>query len=555
MSTGRLFTIIIVILALSGCGRADQTVSDSASVPTSKPTAELPSTAADTAVPESTAAQDEVVTPKEIPTEESSIEPKPGVEENALLPEPTLFDTSWHDKEIFRAGLIETEQAVLDTSRGASVYHMELTIDEPTSVDGQMQVHVTNQEENPLQDIYFHLFPDQLGGSITVSEVTVNGAAVQPEIQETALRVPLASALEPGQSAVVQMDFVTTVPPEEESTKYNILAFNDDILALAHFYPMIAVHDDQGWHTEPTPPHGDETYADMSHFLVRVTAPQEQVIVASGVEVDRSAAGPMQTVTIAAGPVRDFYLVMSDRYGVISDSVGPVQVNSYAPQELLDGAEFALNAATESLRSFNIRYGPYPYSELDIVSTPTQALGVEYPGIFANALRIYDLSLESSSGLPNAALLESVTAHETAHQWFYNLVGNDQLNEPWLDEATAQYATWMYYVDRYGEQNADGYYQSLLGRWERTGFADIPIGMPAEDYDGQEYGAIVYGRGPIFLDELAQEMGQETFDTFLREYSKTFRWEIATSEDFQALAEQHCQCDLSAMFDEAVYAN
>jgi aminopeptidase N len=207
------------------------------------------------------------------------------------------------------------------------------------------------------------------------------------------------------------------------------------------------------------------------------------------------------------------------------------------------------------LTSFNERYGPYPYSELDIVSTPTQALGVEYPGIFANALRIYDLSAGTASGLPNAAYLESVTAHETAHQWFYNLVGNDQLNEPWLDEATAQYATWMYYVDRYGEQNADGYYQSLLGRWERTEFADIPIGMPAEDYDGQEYGSIVYGRGPIFLDELAQEMGQETFDAFMRDYSETYRWEIATSEDFQALAEQHCQCDLAAMFDEAVYAN
>ena len=79
--------------------------------------------------------------------------------------------------------------------------------------------------------------------------------------------------------------------------------------------------------------------------------------------------------------------------------------------------------------------------------------------------------------------------------------------------------------------------------------------MPTEDYNGQEYGAIVYGRGPIFLNELAQEMDQDTFDAFLRDYVETFSWQIASSEDFQDLAEQHCQCDLSPLFDEAVYAN
>ena len=431
---------------------------------------------------------------------------------------------------------------------------MKLAIDEPTAVSGQMQVHYTNQEEIPLDEIYFHLFPNHLGGSITVSDVSVNGQAVQPEIEETVLRVPLETALDPGQATVVQMEFMTTVPTEEESTKYNLLAYTEDILALPHFYPMIAAYDDQGWHTEPSPPFGDETYADMSHYLLQLTAPAEQVVVSTGVEIDHSETGSTQTITIAAGPVRDFFLAMSDRYGVVSDNVGPVQINSYAPLEFLDGAELALDATAHALRSFSERFGPYPYNELDIVSTPFLALGVEYPGIFANTLRIYDLSSASASGTPNAILLESTSAHEMAHQWFYNLVGSDQLNEPWLDEATAQYATWMYYIDRYGEQNAEGFYESLQGRWARNEFADIPIGMPVEAYSGADYGAIVYGRGPIFLDELAQEMGQETFDAFFRDYNESFRWQIATSEEFQALAEQHCQCDLSPLFDEAVYA-
>ena len=31
--------------------------------------------------------------------------------------------------------------------------------------------------------------------------------------------------------------------------------------------------------------------------------------------------------------------------------------------------------------------------------------------------------------------------HETAHQWFYSLVGNDQARDPWLDESLTQWAT------------------------------------------------------------------------------------------------------------------
>ena len=33
-----------------------------------------------------------------------------------------------------------------------------------------------------------------------------------------------------------------------------------------------------------------------------------------------------------------------------------------------------------------------------------------------------------------------VVHHETAHQWFYSLVGNDQALDPWLDEALATWA-------------------------------------------------------------------------------------------------------------------
>ncbi|MBC8253597.1 MAG: caspase family protein, partial [Ardenticatenia bacterium] len=254
----------------------------------------------------------------------------------------------------------------------------------------------------------------------------------------------------------------------------------------------------------------------------------------------------------AAGPARDFYLAASENYTVVSKTVGETTVNSHAFTARADEAELALQFATDALRSFNQRFGVYPYTEFDIVSTPMQALGMEYPGIVAVALNLYDPN-EQAAGLPFPIALESTVAHEVAHQWFYNAVGNDQVDEPWLDEAIVQYLTGLYYADTYGEGAARDYRSSWDSRWDRVGRADIPIGVPVGAYADKEYGAIVYGRGPLFIAALAEEMGQEPFDEFLRDYYESHKWGIGTSDTFRQLAEQHCQCDLTALFEEWVY--
>jgi aminopeptidase N len=268
--------------------------------------------------------------------------------------------------------------------------------------------------------------------------------------------------------------------------------------------------------------------------------------------MERVSQDDRQVVTIAAGPMRDFYLAASERYAVTSRTVGQTQVNSYAPAELMEGAEAVLDDAGQALESFNEHFGPYPFTEFDLVSTTTFALGVEYPGIVAILVDLYQQT-ENQNGTPPNGLLESVVAHEVAHQWFYSTVGNDQVDEPWVDEAMAQYATLLYYADIYGPSGAAGFQSSLERRWERVNREDIPIGLPVRAYTPQEYGAIVYGRGPLFIETLAETMGEEAFAAFLRDYYQTFQWDIATGKSFQALAEQHCECDLTDLFQTWVY--
>jgi aminopeptidase N len=324
-------------------------------------------------------------------------------------------------------------------------------------------------------------------------------------------------------------------------------------MALSHFYPMVAVYDENGWNTTLPSEQGDPTYGDAALYRVTVTTDDDQVVAGSGIALNQFAADGRQTIELAIGPARDFYLAVSPRYEVFSRTVGETTINSYAPAEFMTGAENAADFAADALRIFNERFGPYPYTEFDIVSTPTLALGIEYPGIIALTLREYDPDERINPSIPNEVYMETTTAHEVAHQWFYNMVGNDQIQEPWLDEAVTQYATYLYYLDMYGEGAADSYKDSWNGRFVRVDNEPIPIGLPVSAYEGAEYSAIVYGRGPLFVEALAEEMGQETLDAFLADYVIQNRWDIATTESFRQLAESHCSCDLEYLFTEWVY--
>ncbi len=330
---------------------------------------------------------------------------------------------------------------------------------------------------------------------------------------------------------------------------YGIYVYLDDILALDSFFPIIPVYNDEGWNVQNPPRNADMIFTDAAFFEVQVDAPQDLVLVASGVQVNEKDEGDRKVVTFDAGPERDFYLAASPRFVSESQTVGGTKVTSYYPPESEEMGQLVLKTAAKALEVFSQDLGEYPYAELDLVSTPMQAGGMEYSGAAAMALYLYDSS-GSISGMPNSVFLESATAHEVAHQWFFDQVMNDQVDEPWLDEGFAQYSTYLYFRDIYDQSAADAYSQSWEDRWARISLKDIPIGLPAADYLSIQYSPIIYGRAPIFIRELEETMGTKTFDDFLRNYIATNRWQVVNSQEFKSLAEQACSCNLDALFTE-----
>ena len=61
---------------------------------------------------------------------------------------------SWEDREIYRAGLIEEAQGVLDELPGASIYHIEFSIsDDKLRLEGHEAVKYTNRESEALEEV------------------------------------------------------------------------------------------------------------------------------------------------------------------------------------------------------------------------------------------------------------------------------------------------------------------------------------------------------------------------------------------------------------------
>ena len=143
-------------------------------------------------------------------------------------------------------------------------------------IRGAWEIKVNN-ERDILDDIYLRLYPNAEHyeeGETRIDAVTVDGDAVDfifEDVSRTVLQVLLSTPLPPDSRTVLQIDFSVTVPRRSDRFGYD-----QGVMSLGHWYPMLAVYDDEGWNIEVAPPMGDVVYTDASFYIVRVTAPAKQ---------------------------------------------------------------------------------------------------------------------------------------------------------------------------------------------------------------------------------------------------------------------------------------
>lgn len=286
-------------------------------------------------------------------------------------------------------------------------------------------------------------------------------------------------------------------------------------------------------------------FSPCGSYEMTLSAPEDYMVISTGSEA-QSADG---TWTLKADNVRDFAVIAGNGFEKLSGKAGNITVNSWyysgSERDKKQG-EVSLKAAIDAVNAFCDAWGEYPYDTLDVVQTPYNAGGMEYPGL----VRIAEMYADLIEAEGDESLRLDV-AHEVAHEWFYAVVGNDQYREAWLDESFAVYGEFVYQLYT-GESETD--VQARVDSLDcsiKQKYIDLSYDQYFDEYTGNSYINAVYKVGPVFLWKLRQTMGQESFDAFMRAwYEEHMFKEVTTAEFRAAIAKASDSADVKALLDE-----
>jgi len=472
-----------------------------------------------------------------------------------LEPIPTPTPPAW----IAQQQMAMTREARCDVVplEDLTRYEIDLTIGiESLVLTARQRTEYTNNSELPLHEIYFNLFPNssRFAASMEISAVSVEDMEQQFEYERdgTVAMVPLAEPLDPGETTTVTLDFAARVPHVQKNY-YLVFAMAQGVLSLGDWHPMVAVYDDQGWNLEyPEGTVGEIVFSESAFYTVRVTLPGGLGldVIATGIEAEHTSNGQGgETFVYYSGPVREFHLLVTDRYEMATSKVGETIINSYYwPEHEACGSE-ALALAGQALTLYSALFGPYPFTELDLAEADLWPWAIEWPGLILVGEPLYSDPQEECG--------EWHVVHEVAHQRWYSVVGNDQVDEPWLDEALANYSTALYYEWTGDPQEAAATIADRIDeRYEAyvQAYGDGIVGGPTRDYTRASYYPLVYGKGAMFFDALRREMGDEAFFGGLRNYHEEHKYRIGTPEALQRTMEMAYGRPLGDFFQRWIYS-
>ncbi len=439
-------------------------------------------------------------------------------------------------------------RAELNGLAQAPRYFIQASVDPRTGqVTGQMSVQYTHRGAQPLTELVFRLLPNAQaiygGGSLSVANVAQNGRSLQTTLAQgrTVLRAPLLQPLQPGQTITLSLAFRAQVPAGS-GQGYGIFSRSRESLSLAGWYPLLAPYQD-GWQTPPVPAVGDAMWAETSLYDVRLIVPSGYEVVSTGTALEWQDRAGQSTWHIVSGPAREFALAMSDRFEQRETQVDGVRLRLYTlpARAAATAPDEALKMMAAAFKAYVARFGPYPYTEFDLVEAAVGIGGYEFSGmVYVD----YDRRVRGPF-----EQYRYLSAHEIAHQWWYNLVGNASVDEPWLDEALASYAAVLYLQYAGDAQGAARLLEAWKADYGLRGPGDPPVDSSALLFSNWvAYRRTVYYHGALFLDELRQTLGDERFFALLQRLQTRYRYRMITTDDFLRQAEDIASHDIAALW-------
>jgi hypothetical protein len=401
-----------------------------------------------------------------------------------------------------------------------------------------------NQSAAPLEQLVLAVEPNLWPNCFTLQSLSVDDTPISAyELQGQRLELPLPTPLAPNGISKIHLTYTLSLPAAEQEdpsiARPRIFGYTQKQINLTNWYPFIVPQVNGEWVLHDPWAYGEHLVYELADFEVNLKFSDSTppIVAASGTA---EANGEFTRYTLTAG--RTFAISASYDFQVATRQVGEVTVSSYYSSLYPQAGLAALDATAQALSIFSQQYGPYPHKSLAVVMADFND-GMEYSAFFYLSRDFYNLY--NPTGSPVQYLL-FVAAHETAHQWWFEQVANDQSLQPWLDEALATYSERIYY-ENLAANLLPEWWAYRVDFYQPKGFIDIPV---AQGQGFRPYTNAVYLRGAHFLEDLRQRIGDEIFFAFLRDYLNQFNGKIATAADFFTVLRQHTHADLSDLISQ-----
>ena len=367
---------------------------------------------------------------------------------------------------------------------------------------------ITNTSGGPIDRVEFNTIAARLGG-IELRAVEVDGNPVARKVHDQTVIVPLGGILPAGATVKVRVQYRSTLRSSLAGSNWLFTKVN----GIVDAYRWIP------WVSRDTPftrpNHGDPFVTPVSPSVkVRVETDRKLVIASTADRVSVSANGLTQW--FEAKNVRDVTITAAPDFRTRSVAVGSVRVRYYYRSSA--NAAAILDAAADAMRAYQSRLGTYPYPIFKVVQS-AGGYGMESPGLIWIPYGI------------GSANLRYLVSHETAHQWFYGLVGNDQARQPFADEAAADFMAREITGTRRGSRCS-------TARLDRTIYG----------YSSACYYEIVYIQGGNLINEARRRMGSTAFWSALRKYVADHRYELVPTTTLLKALDAGTPVDLSKLF-------
>lgn len=381
-------------------------------------------------------------------------------------------------------------------------------------------VALTNRSSQRVDHVNLSVIPRALGYLTMDETVSVDGTATQAAwTTSTNLQVPLDDPLATDQSVEIELRFRLEVGVSPDAFRARLSAENG-VLSFGEWFPILSrEHDVYGIGD----PQISFTAASIRFELTSTAPLPRDAVACAGLVAAPEASGTNWTCEVEQ--VRDFAFAVNRGYQLTTRTVDDTQIRIYTRA---GGGGATADLAQHALIGLEAVYGEYPWADLVLAEVGTDGgFSMEYP---------------RQVHMTRSKLTDAyVVSHEVAHQWFYAQLGNDQMAEPWLDEAFADFSA-RYLMGIGTDACSTRDVDSPVFAWP----AGATTGGDWTSCDG--YFHAVFYRGSEFLNAVRATMGDDAYFGALRALFDERRFGMITTRQLLKRFDDASSTELRPIF-------